>query len=92
MPEAQFGLAKICLGRGKYQQALVFVDQALRLGSEAQSAHYLRGRILSKLGRREEARKEMLAASQMGNAGKGRELDAFDANRVPNPELAEPPE
>ena len=91
MVEAQIGLAKAYFGEGQYKQALASIDEALRRGSNAQSAHYLRGKILTKLGRREEGQKEMVMASRMGDAAEGKEQDAFDENRVPNPELAEPP-
>jgi tetratricopeptide (TPR) repeat protein len=92
MAEAQFGLAKIYLAEGRYKEALAAIDDALRLGSDVQSAHYLRGRILTKLGRREEAQKEMMIASRMADAQGARGQDAFDDDRVPNQELAQPPQ
>jgi Tfp pilus assembly protein PilF len=92
MAEAQIGLTKIYLAQRKFKEALAEIDSALRLGSDVQSAHYLRGRILTKLGRREEAQKEMIIASRMADAGGPRGQDALDENRVPHPELAQPPQ
>jgi tetratricopeptide (TPR) repeat protein len=94
MPASLFGLAKINLRRERYQQALTEIDGALRFAPGSQNVHFMRGRILMKLGRRAEAEKELLVAKEMldASADKEREPASMDNDRVRNPELAEPPQ
>jgi tetratricopeptide (TPR) repeat protein len=90
MPASLFGLAKINMQRDKYQQALAAIDGALKLAPESQTVHFVRGRILLKLGRREEAEKELVTAKNMLDAAAAKETlepSAMDDNRVRNPEL-----
>jgi len=88
------GLAKIYLRQEKYQQALGEIDAALLLAPSAQNLHFVRGQILKKLGRREEAEKELTIAAQARNAAveKDREADVLGNGRVPNPELKQQPQ
>lgn len=94
MPGSLFGLAKIYYRREKYPQALESIDQALRFASNNQNVHFLRGRILLKVGRREEAQKELVTAAKMNNAKveKDRDLQFGGEGRVPNPELTREPQ
>jgi Flp pilus assembly protein TadD len=94
MPGSLFGLAKIHVRQDKYQQALPEIDRAVRLAPESQNVHFLRGRILMKLGRREAAQKEMAAAKKLIDTShdKEKEPGAMDEDRVRNPELAQPPQ
>jgi tetratricopeptide (TPR) repeat protein len=76
---SRLGLAKIYLRQQKYTMALAETDAALKVDPERTDAHYLRGQALLHLGRKEEAKKEMVAAA--GNTGE-------QPNRpVPSPEL-----
>jgi len=88
------GLAKIHLRQEKHQQALGEVDAALRLAPSAQRLHFVRGQILKKLARNEEAEKELTVAAQARNAAveKDREANALGNGRVPNPELKQQPQ
>jgi tetratricopeptide (TPR) repeat protein len=70
------GLAKIYQRQQKYAAALAETDKALKLNPERTDAHYIRGQALLRLGRKEEAKKEMAAA---GNAK--------NESTVPSPEL-----
>jgi tetratricopeptide (TPR) repeat protein len=94
MPASLFGLAKIHQRQGKYPLALGEIDGAVRLAPKNKNVHFVRGRILLKLGRREEAQKEMAAAQQMIDASfeKDREATALKNGVVRNPELAQPPQ
>ncbi|HVH72334.1 MAG TPA: hypothetical protein VNB49_14650, partial [Candidatus Dormibacteraeota bacterium] len=60
----------------------------------SQMVHYVRGRILAKLGRRQEAEKELTKAAQMQSATNERDKEAvsLDRGRVPNPELKKGPQ
>ena len=70
------GLAKIYSRQQKYPAALGEADKALRIDPERAEAHYIRGQALLHLGRKEEAKKEMSAAS-----------NATKEAAVPSPEL-----
>lgn len=91
MPGSLVGLAKIYLQQEKYREALATIDRAAKLAPNAENVHFLRGRILTKLGRRAEAQEELAAAARMENAAGAKEagMNAED-RRVPNPELAQP--
>jgi len=91
MPASLFGMAKINMRRDKYQQALNEIDVAEQLAPDSQNVHYVRGRILLKVGRREEAEKELLIAKNMRDADAAKatiEPSSMDDNRVRNPELS----
>lgn len=94
MPDALSGLAKIHLRQEKYAQALAEADAALRLVPDAGNLHFVRGRILTKMGRHDEAKKELTLAAQMRDAAveRDKELDALTEGRVPNPELKQAPQ
>jgi tetratricopeptide (TPR) repeat protein len=70
------GLAKIYERQQKYTAALAETDKVLKMDPERTEAHYIRGQALLRLGRTEEAKKEMAAA-----ANPRKEL------AVPSPEL-----
>lgn len=94
MPDALSGLAKIHLRQEKYTQALAEADAALRLAPNAGNLHFVRGRVLTKMGRTDEGKKELTLAAQMRNAAveRDKELDALSEGRVPNPELKQTPQ
>jgi Flp pilus assembly protein TadD len=94
MPASFFGLARIHLRQEKYQQALREIDAALRLAPNSKNAHFIRGRVLLKVGRREEAEKEMATAQQLSEAATDKVIESTSMNdkRVRNPELAQPPQ
>lgn len=60
---SHLGLAKIYQRQKKYAAALTETDQAVKLDPERTEAHYVRGQVLLRLGRKEEAKKEMTAAA-----------------------------
>jgi Tfp pilus assembly protein PilF len=86
-PRSYFGLAKIHQLRGKYQEALRAIDDALRLAPDGQSVHYVRAQILTKLGRREEAQAEFSTVKKIHESNNNKDLESFGEGRVPNPEL-----
>jgi tetratricopeptide (TPR) repeat protein len=60
---SHLGLAKIYQRQKRYAAALIETDQAVKLDPERTEAHYVRGQVLLRLGRKEEAKKEMTAAA-----------------------------
>jgi tetratricopeptide (TPR) repeat protein len=86
------GLAKVYQKQNKPEAGLKMIDAALRLSPDIHGGHFLRGRILTQLGRRGEARVEF-AAAQKGMQGKlDKEREGQDEDRVPNPELTRQPQ
>ena len=92
MASALFGVAKIHFQEQKYPQALTAIDSAQHLAPDSQPVHYLRGQILARLGRRDEAQKELAVAQKILNSQLGKRRESLSDDRVPNPELAEPPQ
>lgn len=62
--DSMLGLAKIYEKRQKYAATLAETDAALKVDPERTDAHYLRGQALLHLGRKAEAKKEMMAAAE----------------------------
>ena len=75
----------------KYKDALLVIDSAVRLTPNQQGAHYVRGQVLARLGRREEAQAEFATAKKIISADLGKRREALSDERIPNPELAELP-
>jgi Flp pilus assembly protein TadD len=91
MPGSFYGLAKIYLRQGKYEEALAAIDTALRLAPDSQSAHYLHGQILSKIGRKEEAKAEFAAVDKMAASSSAKDVESFEEGRLPSPEVSRQP-
>lgn len=87
MASAHFGLAQLYFGEAKFVLALREVDAALAQAPESQNVHYLRGRILTRLGRREDAKAELAATQKLMNESLGKARADLDEKAIPNPEL-----
>jgi Flp pilus assembly protein TadD len=92
MPGALFGVAKIYLQQQNYREALKAIDSAVRLAPDNQGVHFLRGQVLARLGRREEAQAEFATSKKIMNADLSKRRESLSDNPIPNPELAEPPQ
>ena len=92
MPTSHFVLAKIYLQQQKFQQALGAIDSALRIAPDSQSVHYLWGRVLMRLGRREEADAEFSAAQKILGSVLKNEVENPEEDRIPNPEITKQPQ
>jgi tetratricopeptide (TPR) repeat protein len=75
---SRLGLAKIYQRQGKYALALEEIDAAEKIDSLRPDIHYLRGRVLLQMGRKDEAKKELDEAQQSQKLG---------ANPLPSPEV-----
>src|SRR5271154_567891 len=91
MPAAHFGLAQLYFNQTKFAQALHEVDAALAQAPDSQNAHYLRGRILPRLGRQEDAKSELAATQKLMNQNLGKARADLDEKAIPNPELTHDP-
>ena len=53
---SHYQLARVYQSEGKYPQALTEIDAAAKIDPANSSVHYLRGQLLQRLGRTQEAR------------------------------------
>jgi tetratricopeptide (TPR) repeat protein len=81
LADPHLGLAKIYQRQQKYAAAMAEADAAVKLDPERTDAHYVRGQVLLRLGRKDEAKKELEAAA--ANPKKP---------GVPSPELLQDPQ
>jgi tetratricopeptide (TPR) repeat protein len=80
---SHLGLAKIYQHQEKYALALAEIDAAEKIDAARPDIHYLRGRILLQMGRKDEAKKELDTAQQNQKP---------EAIPVPSPEVLQPPQ
>lgn len=80
---SMLGLAKIYHRQGKYAAALAEVEVAEKVDSARPDVHYLRGRVLLQMGRKDEAKEELAAAKRIENEHQKQAT----AEAVPSPEL-----
>jgi tetratricopeptide (TPR) repeat protein len=88
---SRVGLAKIYQRAQKYQQALTEIDAAAKLEPARTDIHYLRGQILFHLGRKEDAKKELDAATRMDNERRSQRQKQVETGTLPSPELQQEP-
>ncbi|AXC12974.1 TPR repeat [Acidisarcina polymorpha] len=69
------GMGVIAFRRKQYQQAADFLDRAVHLAPQFQTAHYYDGLTLAKLGRKAEAEAELATASKMAAQENARKDD-----------------
>src|SRR5262249_47138194 len=86
----RFALAKILQNQGKYVPALTELDTAEELLHEDYHIHFVRGRLLVKLGRKQEGQKELAQASKI-LAERNPKINEL-SQPVPSPELTSNPE
>jgi len=79
---SRLGLAKIYQRQKKYGPALAEIDAAARIDPSRPDIHYLRGRVLLLIGRKEEANRELAMAQRIEN-----EAQKQATPPVPSPEL-----
>ncbi len=92
MASAYAGLASLYQKQRKSEPALKMIDTALHLAPDVAGGHFLRGRILTQLGRTNEAKAELALAQKTLNTQLGKERESREKSRVPNPELTHEPE
>jgi tetratricopeptide (TPR) repeat protein len=81
------GLAKAYQREQKYPQALTAIDSAGKLAAGRTDIHYVRGQILTHLGRKEEGRKELEASVRIDNERRAERQKQVESGTVPSPEL-----
>jgi tetratricopeptide (TPR) repeat protein len=85
LASSQYQLARVYQQEGNSAKALE-ADALLELVPDNSSAHYLRGQILQRLGRTDEAKAEMRRATEISNAARNKRQQELEGG-VPDPEL-----
>jgi tetratricopeptide (TPR) repeat protein len=91
LPDSLLELAKIEMHLGQLVASLEYIESALKLTPDDHSAHYLRGQILQKSGRKAEAEAEFARARDLAAATVERERASFAKEQLPDPQLATQP-
>ena len=81
MPSAFSAAIAALIGPTRSEPGLKMIDAALRLSPDIHGGHFLRGRILMQLGRREEARVEFAAAQKRMQGKLDKEREGQDEDR-----------
>jgi tetratricopeptide (TPR) repeat protein len=92
MPVSLLGLGRLYQRRGKNREALIALDAAEKLVPDNQNVHFVRGQILLRLGRREEAQAELATSRKLVDASLNKQREKYGDSPVPNPELKQPPQ
>jgi Flp pilus assembly protein TadD len=78
--------------QNNYSEALIEAEAALKLDPDSPGIHYLKGQVLQRLGRTQEAKAEMQTFTQMSNAAREKRHQELEAGPIPNPELTQEPQ
>jgi len=89
---SHFQLARVYQRENKYAQALTEIDAARNLNPESEAVHYVRGQVLQKLGRMQEAKAEMQQYTEMSNAAREKRHRELEAAPIPDPQLTQEPQ
>ena len=89
---AWFGLARSYLRQKKYAEASQAIDKATKLAPENQRVHFIRGQVLQRLGRKEEAAAEFAIAKKLMDKGFTEDREKLEEQYVPSPELTQLPD
>ena len=92
LASAQFGLGDVLQRGGKFMEALAALDAAEKLAPESRDVHYLRGRVLKRLGRDAESEKEFAEAQRLADSGLARDEQVLREKVTPEPELRKAPD
>ena len=86
-----FGLAQVFNEQGRYSASLSQLDLALKIDPKNNSLHYLRGRVLLRLNRKQEAQAELATATRLLQSQREtRQKELYGT--LPHPELTNVPQ
>ena len=89
--DAHLGLAKVYQRQSQYEKGLAELEAAAKLDPESSRLHYLRGQILVRMGRKEEAQKELDTSVRISSARRDQRQKELEGEPIPNPELTREP-
>ncbi len=85
-----YGLGKIYSKQKKYAEALHALEAAGAIDPNSASVHYLRGQILTQLGRKEQARAEMATVRRLNQETRDKLEQQVTGSGYRDPQLAQP--
>jgi tetratricopeptide (TPR) repeat protein len=91
-PASLLALGRLYQRQGKNRESLTALDAAEKLIPGNQNVHFVRGQVLARLGRREEAQAELATSKKLLDAGLNKQREKYGDAPVPNPELKQPPQ
>jgi Tfp pilus assembly protein PilF len=89
LASSHYQLAKVYQREGKFVLALKQIDAADKLDPNSYPVHYVRGQVLQKLGRTQEAKAEMQNVTRMMNGARSKRQQELYGGAVPSPELTQ---
>jgi tetratricopeptide (TPR) repeat protein len=92
LASSHFQLARVYQRENKFADALTEADAALKLDPDSPGIHYLRGQVLQRMGRGEEAKVEMQTFTELSNAAREKRHQELESGPIPNPELTQEPQ
>jgi len=90
-PGAWFGLAKIYNDQANYPAALHALDEALKASPDSEKVHFVRGQVLQRMGRKDEAKAEFALGKKLMDQKLSKDREDLQELLVPNPELKQGP-
>jgi tetratricopeptide (TPR) repeat protein len=90
LPGSYLALGRLYQRHGKNREALS--SQFRRKIARQSKRHFVRGQVLLRLGRREEAQAELATSKKLLDAGLNKQRAKYGDSPVPNPELKQPPQ
>jgi tetratricopeptide (TPR) repeat protein len=91
-PASLLALGRLYQGQGKNRESLTALDAAEKLVPDNQNVHFVRGQVLLRLGRREEAQAELATSRKLLDASLNKQREKYGDAPVPNPELKQTPQ
>jgi Tfp pilus assembly protein PilF len=89
---AHLGLAKLYFKEKKFEPALKASDMALKYDPSSNGIHYIRARIFSQLGRKEDADNEFEQAKKKIDTKLDQQRELTEQQQVADPELKQQPQ
>lgn len=91
LPTSLLELGTLRERKGDLQEALKLLNTAVELAPDNHNVHFVRARLLLKLGRKEEAKKEFALSQKLADALVNKDRARMNGTDVPSPEAAEQP-
>jgi len=91
LPNSLVELAKLEMRRGELKSALAKIEAAEKLAPSDESVHVVRGQLLQRMGRKEEAKAEFDLARKQLAAGVEQDRANLGKEKIPDPEITREP-
>jgi len=92
LTSSRYQLARVYQREQKYTLALTEIDAVMKSLPDNEAVHYLRGQILERLGRTQEAKAEMQKFTEITNAAREKRQKELEVGPIPDPQLTQEPQ